>query len=176
MKVVLTKYVSFPNKIASCESIKHIEKAKWCFSGVCEMQSTIAKALILTQQKHLQSSINLNLMQYLYNEHQYCGQTHTMISAHFLKQQPTQTILEFAKLRAMRACMPAWFTCQIFNHSSYKMLKEICILYYYTKNSTLYLISQLYLSYVYVSYIKIVLYFISILHVILKQSVLNFAF
>ena len=60
-----------------------------------------------------------------------------MISAHFLKQQPTQTILEFAKLRAMRACMPAWFTCQIFNHSSCKMLKEICILYYYTKNSTL---------------------------------------
>ena len=73
MKVVLTKYVSFPNRIASCESINHIEKAKWYVSGVCEMQSTIAKALILTQQKHLQSSVNLNLMQYLYNEHQYCG-------------------------------------------------------------------------------------------------------
>ena len=61
--------------------------------------------------------------------------------------------------------------CQFFKHSSYKMLREISILYYYIKNSILYLI-----WYVYVSYIKIVLYFISILHVILKKSVRNFCF
>ena len=35
--------------------------------------------------------------------------------------------------------------CQIFKHSSYEMLREISILYYYIKNSTLYLISQLYI-------------------------------
>ena len=47
------------------------------------------------------------------------------------------------------------------------------------KNFTLYLISQviyIYISYVYVLNIKIVLYFISILHVILKKSVWNYFF
>ena len=43
--------------------------------------------------------------------------------------------------------------CQFFKHSSYEMLREISILYYYIKNSTLYLISYLYISCVYVSYI-----------------------
>ena len=43
--------------------------------------------------------------------------------------------------------------CQFFKHSSYEMLREISILYYYIKNSTLYLISYLYTSCVYVSYI-----------------------
>ena len=42
--------------------------------------------------------------------------------------------------------------CQFFKHSSYEMLREISVLYYYIKNSTLYLISYLYISCVYVSY------------------------
>ena len=43
--------------------------------------------------------------------------------------------------------------CQLFKHSSYEVLREISILYYYIKNSTLYLISYFYISFVYVSYI-----------------------
>ena len=43
--------------------------------------------------------------------------------------------------------------CQFFKHSSYEVLREISILYYYIKNSTLYLISYFYISFVYVSYI-----------------------
>ena len=61
--------------------------------------------------------------------------------------------------------------CYFFKHSSYEMLKEISILYYFIKNPILHLISELYISYVYVSYIKIVLYLISALHAILKKSV-----
>ena len=118
---------------------------------------------------------------------------------------------EFAKSRAMhacvptlstwqRACVPAWFTCQrvksvpsshfyvptchkarqcfnlacqrakrratfsiwhvnvpngvpLFQTFLLRNAKKICILYYYMKNSTLYLISYLYISCVYVSYI-----------------------
>ena len=99
-----------------------------------------------------------------------------------------------------RACVPAWFmcpracvpTCQksvnfsflrsITCHKSTNVLtwhanfsngmrRKISEFYHYVKNSTSYLISLLYISYVYVSYIKIVLYFISILHVVLKKSV-----
>ena len=66
--------------------------------------------------------------------------------------------------------------CQFFRNSSYEILREISILNYCIKNSLLYLISYLYISCVYVSYIKIVLYFISILHSILKKSVCNFCF
>ena len=53
--------------------------------------------------------------------------------------------------------------------------KGVSKLYYYIKNYTVYLISQLCI-YVYVSYIKIVLYYISILHVIIKKNVRNFCF
>ena len=62
--------------------------------------------------------------------------------------------------------------CKFFEYSSYEMITEISILFYHVKNSAfildikLYLIYLLYVSHVYVSYIKIVLYFISILHVI----------
>ena len=66
--------------------------------------------------------------------------------------------------------------CQFFRNSSYEILTEISILNYCIKNSMLYLISYLYISCVYVSYIKIVLNFISILHSILKKSVCNFCF
>ena len=66
--------------------------------------------------------------------------------------------------------------CYFFKHSSDEMLKEISILYYFIKNSILHLISSLCMSYVYVSYIKIVLYLISALHVILKKSVWSFYF
>ena len=64
-----------------------------------------------------------------------------------------------------RACVPAWFTCQrayvptcqmacqFFKYFSYEMLREISILYCYVKNSTLHLISCLYISCVHVSYI-----------------------
>ena len=130
---------------------------------------------------------------------------------------------EFAKLRAMRACVPTWstcqrglranvpmcqkrtyvpkachlliFTCQCANvwaslpndvrtcqktcqfskHFSYEMLREISIFYFWIKNPALYLISYLYIC-VYVSHIEIVLYFISVLHAILKKSVWNFCF
>ena len=61
-------------------------------------------------------------------------------------------------------CVP---TCQFFKHSSYEMLREISLLYYFIKNSTLYLMSYLYIWSAYVSYS------ISILHVILKKSVRN---
>ena len=46
--------------------------------------------------------------------------------------------------------------CQVFKHSSYERLREISMLYYYKKNSTLYLTSYLHISCVYVSCIKIV--------------------
>ena len=52
--------------------------------------------------------------------------------------------------------------CQFFKHVSYEMLKGISMLCYYIKNS-LYLTSNLYVSCVCVSCIKIVLYFISTL-------------
>ena len=60
--------------------------------------------------------------------------------------------------------------CQFFEYSSYEIFGEISILYYYIKDSTLYLlVSYLSISYVYVN-------FISILHFILKKSVWNFSF
>ena len=66
---------------------------------------------------------------------------------------------------------------QFFKHSSYEMLKEISVLYYCIINSISYLISCLYRSCVYVWYIKIVLYFIYILHdAILKKNVWSFCF
>ena len=60
--------------------------------------------------------------------------------------------------------------CQFFEYSSYEIFGEISILYYYIKDSTLYLlVSYLYISYVYVN-------FISILQFILKKSLWNFSF
>ena len=74
----------------------------------------------------------------------------------------------------MPACQ---MTCQIFIHSSYEMLRGFLyfiiiwkILHYTWYQSYAYDIC------IYVSYIKIILYFISILHVILKKSVRNFFF
>ena len=62
-----------------------------------------------------------------------------------------------------------------FKHYSYEMQREMSILYYCIKNSTLYLISYFFIR-AYVSHIKIVLYFISVLHAILKKNVWNFCF
>ena len=62
-----------------------------------------------------------------------------------------------------KACQFFNLACQFLKHSSYEMLREISMLYYYIKSFTLYLLDIiLYISYVYVSYIKIMLYFISI--------------
>ena len=88
--------------------------------------------------------------------------------------------------RGMKMCQTA---CQFFNSACQrakwcpnfpnipltKCFGKFLLLihYYYTKSYTLYLISQLYISHV---YIKIVLYFISILHVILKKSMWNVSF
>ena len=58
-----------------------------------------------------------------------------------------------------------------------KCYMEISIFYYDKKIFTLYLILWVYISYVYeVLYIKIILGFISILNVILRESVWNFSF
>ena len=62
--------------------------------------------------------------------------------------------------RGMPMCQRA---CQFFKHSSYEMLREISILYYYIKNSTLYLISYLRISCVCVVHINcIILYFLKL--------------
>ena len=98
----------------------------------------------------------------------------------------------FLRANAPRVCQLIIFTCQraIRGPSALTwrakvpkgmpifqtLLRELSILYYYIKNSTFYLILQLYIPYVYVWYIKIVLYFISILHVMLKKSVWIFNF
>ena len=63
-----------------------------------------------------------------------------------------------------------------FRRFPYEISREIFVLNYCITNSTLYLISKLFISYVYVSYIKIVLNFISILHIVLRESVWNFSF
>ena len=54
--------------------------------------------------------------------------------------------------------------------------KHSSLRYYYIRNSIIYVIWQLCISYVYVSYIKIALYFISILHFILKRNAEFFFF
>ena len=63
-----------------------------------------------------------------------------------------------------------------FRRFPYEISREIFVLNYCITNSTLYLISKLFILYVYVSYIKIVLNFISILHIVLRESVWNFSF
>ena len=73
-------------------------------------------------------------------------------------------------------CQTVW---QFFKHSSFEMLQKMSKkrLYKNYKNATLHLILWLYISYVYdASYIKIVLDFFSILHLIVKKRVWNFAF
>ena len=47
-----------------------------------------------------------------------------------------QTVCHFFNL----ACQRGQRACQFFKHSSYEMLREISILYYYIKNSTLYIL------------------------------------
>ena len=47
--------------------------------------------------------------------------------------------------------------CQFFKHFYYKMLREISILYYYIKNSSLYLISYLYISCVCIVHINCIM-------------------
>ena len=64
-------------------------------------------------------------------------------------------------------------TCQFFKLFSYEMLREISILYFCIKSSTLYLISYLYHTYI---AHKNCIILISVLHAILKKSVGNFSF
>ena len=83
----------------------------------------------------------------------------------------------FTSQRAIRradlACEHAKRRANFSGNSSYEMLREISILYCYIENSTFYLISQLYVSYVYVCVVN---KNCIILHVILKKSVWNFFF
>ena len=65
-------------------------------------------------------------------------------------------------------------TCQFFKHLSYELLGEISILYFCIKDSTLCLTSYLYMC-ICIAH-KNLLYFISVLHSILKESVWNFCF
>ena len=62
-------------------------------------------------------------------------------------------------------------TCQFFKHFSFEMLREISILYFWIKSSTLYLV-----SYLYHTRIKPALYLISVLHAILKKCLWIFCF
>ena len=97
-----------------------------------------------------------------------CQRAKSVPSSHFYVpkcQKTCQRAIRSANVSTWHVNMPngvAVFqigvpTCrrarQFFKHSSYEMLREISILYYYIKNSTLYLISYLYISCVYVSYI-----------------------
>ena len=82
------------------------------------------------------------------------------------------TACQFFNLECQRAKRGANFS----NIPLTKCYILLSILFYYIKNSTLYLTSQLYISNVYVSYIKTVSYFISMLHAILKENVSNFYF
>ena len=54
-----------------------------------------------------------------------------------------QTVCQFFNLACQRDK-----SVPIFQNSSYEMLREISMIYYYIKNSTFYLISLLYISYV----------------------------
>ena len=102
--------------------------------------------------------------------------------------------------RGLHACWSSWFTCQHAitraNVSTWcakvpnrvpiielgvspcqsAFSKHSSLRYYYIKNSIIYVILQLCISYVYVLYIKIALYFISILHFILKRNAEFFFF
>ena len=58
----------------------------------------------------------------------------------------------------------------IFKHSSDEMLREISILYYYIKSSTLYLISYLYISCVCIVHVNcIILYFLKLFCSLVKN-------
>ena len=65
--------------------------------------------------------------------------------------------------------LPGQTVCQVFEYSSYEIVGKSSILYYHIKNSTLHLISKLYISKVYVN-------FISIIHFISKENVSSFSF
>ena len=95
-----------------------------------------------------------------------CQRTKNVSTSHFF----VPTCHKVCQFSTWRLNLSAWHAnvpkgVRIFKHSSYEMLREIFILYYYTLSQfyiiPLYLISYLYTSYVYVSYIKIVLYFMS---------------
>ena len=108
----------------------------------------------------------------------------------------TLLFTEFAKSCAMCACGPKWSTCLRVSmvyvptyqkrvnfsfyvptcHTTCQCFNLACQRAIRRANSTLYFLSYLYVSYAYESYIKTVLYFISILYVMLKKSMCNFSF
>ena len=108
-----------------------------------------------------------------------CGVCVNVLAYQLAKGVPTShfympTCQQMWQLAKQHAKFSNWLPtcqklCQFFKNSSYQMLREI-------KNSNS--ISKLYILYVYVyvTHVKIVLYFVSMLHVILKESVPKFSF
>ena len=95
----------------------------------------------------------------------------------FPRQRPNKrTNVQYGVTMFQLAVPTCQKACQFFKYFSSETLSEISILYYYTKNSTLYWISQFYISYVCIVHKNFNCTSFLKLRVISRKSVCNFSF